>query len=141
MLIVTSQWPLLAASLCACYLFSVCRVLSKSGFRYARANKTKQVSPELPCQLSGELSPWSSARICGWADRTLVVLIIPKPSCCCFLWGARLPSKLLLGEVVQPSNYVWLEEEERSPKEWLSLGTGSRRSVEIWVWEMIPCRP
>lgn len=71
-------------------LFRVCRVLSKSGFRYARANKTKQVSPELPCQLSGETSPWSSARVCGWADRTLVVLTIPKPRCCCFLWSARL---------------------------------------------------
>lgn len=28
-----------------------CLSCSKSGFRYARANKTKQVSSELPCQL------------------------------------------------------------------------------------------
>lgn len=65
-----TTWSLLTAGLCICSFFSffICCILSKSGFRYTRVSKTEQVSPELPCQLSGETCLWLSARICTWEE-------------------------------------------------------------------------
>lgn len=127
------------------HLFSVCRVLSQALDTQGQTRQNRFLLNFL-ANFSMMTYPWSSARIYGWADTTLVVMTLTKPNCCCFLWGARLvglwlPSKLLLGDAVQPCNYVGLEKEERSPKEWLSLGPKSKGSVEMWVWAMIPCRP
>lgn len=71
------------------HLFSVCRVLSQALDTQGQTRQNRFLLNFL-ANFSMMTSPWSSARICGWADRTLVVLTLTKPNCCCFLWGADL---------------------------------------------------